>query len=164
MIGIGIAAVLGELGGGALADALAPRIFGAGSSSISGVEAARDAGMAYLESMPLGGRFAAWGRVELDDGTEETISFASDKREDIDFWYASIESTPDTRLRWAGWRDSVMGTMGASRAGTPSIVVGSGKFEIPEASRTAFKVFQFASKAFVGAAAFAVGSELGVWK
>lgn len=174
LVGVGIAAVVGDLGGQALADFLTPHVFGAGvATTASSVEAARADGEAVLEGARFqGARYVGWARFHVNGAASDELKAFSDETS-RDRWWAGVrttfEATPPigetdyASLTWARWVDTLTGEIGDTITGSPVATFAAGP-KVPEQASAAFKVFTFASKAFVAGAVYAVGLEIGAFK
>jgi len=164
LVGIGIAAVVGDIGGQALADFLTPHIFGAGEVSSSSVEQAAADGMAFLEAARFQSRrYVGWARLRRDAADEQTQDAAFDTEAKRDRWWsAMVAEHGRDALVWARYVDTVTMDYGPVLAGESTIRYAAGP-TIPDASSTSFRVFTFAAKALVGGLTFAVGKEIGAF-
>lgn len=176
LLGVGIAAVVGDLGGQALADFLAPHVFGAGVvTTTSSVEDAAAEGQGILEASRLtvgGGRYVGFARFRMGGANTDEVKVFDDETK-RDRWWAGVRNTFEAAapvdqtdyasLVWARWVDNVTGELGPTLSGTPEATFAAGPM-VPDASSAAFKVFTFASKALVGGATYAVGVEIGAFK
>lgn len=175
LVGIGISAVLGDLGGEYLAKLVAPIVFKTETTVTSASDYPSVARAAFAEYAPEEGAvgqnimligFFDQARVNPDDleigGTEngELRTYFDDlvrARRELETW----KGKPGFRyaaLYDAANKDVLDQAVGEISSSSSSVV------EVSQESTPAFKVFQFASKAFIGATAYALGHELGVWK